>query len=77
MIVPYFIYSKSLLEFLNLIDTVASEISTIPENNSWRYHNILSNITIMYSDTVPFQHCKSIECHPQQSGIHFYNCDFR
>lgn len=65
----------SLLELLNLIDMVASEMSSIPENNAWRYHDILNNITIMYSDMVPFQHCKVIEFHPQQSGILFLNYD--
>lgn len=46
-------------------------MSSIPENNTWRYHDILNNITIMYSDMVPIQHCKVIEFHPQQSGKHF------
>jgi len=62
-------FSKSLLEFLDLIDTVASEMSSIPEGSTWRYHDILNNITIMYCDVIPLQHCKVLEFHPQQSGI--------
>lgn len=61
-----------MLEFLNLIDTIALEMSSIPENNTWRYHDILNNITIMYCDIVPFQHCKALEFHPQQSGMNLY-----
>lgn len=44
-------------------------MSSIPENDAWRYHDILNNITIMYCDMVPIQHCKALELHPQQSGI--------
>ncbi|CAI6360807.1 unnamed protein product [Macrosiphum euphorbiae] len=65
--------SKSLLEFLDLIDTVASEMSTIPENSTWRYHDILNNITIMYCDVIPLQHCKVLEFHPQQSAVLYNN----
>lgn len=57
------------MEFLDLIDTVASEMSSIPENSTWRYHDILNNITIMYCDVIPLQHCKVLEFHPQQSGM--------
>lgn len=64
------IYSKSLLEFLCLINAIDSEISNIPENSVWRYHDILNNITIMYCDMVPLQHGKALEFHPQQSGIY-------
>lgn len=45
-------------------------MSSVPENNAWRYHDILNNITIMYCDMVPLQHSKSLEFHPQLSGIH-------
>lgn len=65
--------SKSLLEFLDLIDTVASEMSSIPENSTWRYHDILNNITIMYCDVIPLQHCKVLEFHPQQSAVLYNN----
>lgn len=44
-------------------------MSTIPENSTWRYHDILNNITIMYCDVIPLQHCKVLEFHPQQSGM--------
>jgi hypothetical protein len=44
-------------------------MSSIPENSTWRYHDILNNITIMYCDVIPLQHCKVLEFHPQQSGI--------
>jgi len=60
------------LEFLDLIDTVASEMSSIPENITWRYHDILNNITIMYCDVIPLQHCKVLEFHPQQSGMSIF-----
>ncbi|XP_025192205.1 centromere/kinetochore protein zw10 homolog [Melanaphis sacchari] len=65
--------SKSLLEFLDLIDTVASDMSSIPENSTWRYHDILNNITIMYCDVIPLQHCKVLEFHPQQSAVLYNN----
>lgn len=48
-------------------------MSKLPENNAWRYHDILNNITIMYCDMVPFQHSKAQEIHPQQSGIIYYS----
>jgi hypothetical protein len=67
--INFVIYSKSLLEFHNLIDEVASEMSSIPENDAWRYHDILNNITIMYCDMVSTQHSKALELNPQQSGI--------
>lgn len=47
-------------------------MSSVSESNAWRYHAILNNITIMYSDIVPFQHCKALEFHPQQSGMMYY-----
>lgn len=48
-------------------------MSTIPESSTWRYHDILNNITIMYCDVIPLQHCKVLEFHPQQSGISIIN----
>ncbi|XP_050436177.1 centromere/kinetochore protein zw10 homolog [Adelges cooleyi] len=65
--------SKSLLELLNLIDTITSEMSSTSESSAWRYHDILNNITIMYCDMIPLQHCKTLELHPQQSAILYNN----
>ncbi|VVC39253.1 Hypothetical protein CINCED_3A022987 [Cinara cedri] len=65
--------SKSLLELLDLIETIASEMSSVPESNAWRYHDILNNITIMYCDIVPFQRCKALEFHPQRSAVLYNN----
>lgn len=53
---------------MDLIDTVVTEMSTAPANYTWMYNDIVNNITIMYSDTVPHRHCKAVEYQPQQSG---------
>ncbi|XP_050537251.1 centromere/kinetochore protein zw10 homolog isoform X2 [Daktulosphaira vitifoliae] len=65
--------SKSLLEFLSLIETITSEMSSISESSAWRFHDILNNITIMYCDMIPLLHCKTLELHPQQSAILYNN----
>jgi len=47
-------------------------MSSTPEINAWRYHDVLNNITIMYCDMVPLQYSKALEFHPQQSGTYYY-----
>lgn len=54
------------MEFLNLIESVASEMSSVLEINAWRYRDILCNILTMYCDMVSLQHCKTLEFKPQQ-----------
>lgn len=75
----YYFFSKSLLELLNLIDSIVAEISTAPESSIWRYHNILNSIIIIYCDMVEYQHSKTPEFQPQQSGVYiilFYYKNF-